>query len=176
MNNILNFLSDNDNIKTVISVLAFILSIINTFYLIFTQRPKIKVNFKEYTFSKNMPDTPFLLGVIIENKSRLSVSISKMNMSINNTKYEFSWIPIIICNTNLSQNNNTLDKVSVHSLTFPQHISPLSSCCGYFSMASKGKFNADELKKSKCKLEVFTSRGKKSFKIDFLTLENKLSR
>ncbi len=175
MNNIWKFLSNNDNITTIISVLAFVLSMINTFYLIFTQRPKIKVSFKEYTFLKNLPDKPFLLGVIIENKSRLSVSISKMNLSINDTKYEFSWIPIIICNTNLSQNNNTLDKVSVHSLTFPQHISPLNSCCGYFSMASKGIFNADELKKSKCKLEVFTSRGKKSFKIEFLNLENKLS-
>lgn len=119
MNNIWKFLSNNDNITTIISVLAFVLSMINTFYLIFTQRPKIKVSFKEYTFLKNLPDKPFLLGVIIENKSRLSVSISKMNLNINDTKYEFSWIPIIICNTNLSQNNNTLDKVSVHSLTFP---------------------------------------------------------
>ncbi len=176
MNNIWKFLSDNDNIKTVISVLAFILSVINTFYLFFTQRPKIKASFKEYTFLKNICDKPFLLGVIIENKSRLPVSISKMNLSVDNVKYEFSWIPIILYNSNLSQNDKVFEKTSVHSLTFPQHISSLGSCCGYFAIITKDQFDAYKLRDSKCILEVYTSRGKKSFKIDFSNLDNKLSR
>ena len=59
MNNICKFLSNNDNITTIISVLAFVLSMINTFYLIFTQRPKIKVSFKEYTFLKKFARQTF---------------------------------------------------------------------------------------------------------------------
>lgn len=176
MNNIWNFLSDTDNIKTIISVSAFILSVINTFYLFLTQRPKIRVNFKEYSFLNTLSDKPFLLGVIIDNKSRLPISISKMNLSVDNVKYEFSWIPIIIYTSDFSQNKKILEKASVHSLTFPQNINSLGSCCGYFTIITKGQFDSNKLKKSKCILEVFTSRGKKSFKIDFSNLDNKLSR
>lgn len=176
MNNIWKFLSDNDNITTVISMLAFILSVINTFYLIFTQRPKIKVGFKEYTFLNTLSDKPFLLGVIIDNNSRLSVSISKMNLIVDNEKHEFSWMPIIIYNSNLYQNNKIFEKASVHSLTFPQNISSLGSCCGYFAIITKGQFDSNKLRKSKCVLEVFTSRGRKKFKVDFSNLDNKLSR
>lgn len=177
MNNIWKFLSDTDNIKTLISTLAFILSLINTAYLIYTQRFKLNASFKEYTIVDSICDKPLILGTIIENYSRVPTSVSRMYLYINNKKYEFSWFPQIVFSSSFNdKSENKSSTADVWSLCFPQNISSLGSCCGYFVVRTEGKFNVDDLKKSNCRIEIHTNRGKRKFKIDFSTLDCKLSR
>jgi len=176
VNYIFDYLADNDNVKTFISVLAFILSVSNTAYLLITQRFNLKVLFKEYTIIDKIDDKPFILGLIIENKSRLPVSVSRMFLHINKEKFEFSWFPQIVFSSVLNQSEKTLSQSDTYSLCFPQNISSLGSCCGYFAIRSNNNFTIDDLKKSKCRIEIHSNRGKRSFKIDFSVLDCKLSK
>ena len=176
MNSIFNYFNDNDNIRTLTSVLALILSLSNTIYLIITQNFKIKVKFKEYVFIDKINDKPLILGVIIENQSRLPVSISRMFLHINRERFEFSWFPQLVFESNLHRNEKSLNESNIYSLCFPQNINSLCSCCGYFVVRSDSKFDVNDLKQSKCKIEIQSNRGKRKFKIDFSVLGYGLSR
>lgn len=171
-----DFFNNNDNIRTMTSVLAFILSLSNTIYLVFTQRFKIKVRFKEYVFINKIKDKPLILGMVIENPSRLPVSVSRMFLHVNKQKFEFSWFPQIIFESNLKQKENIIDKSNIYSLCFPQNINSLGSCCGYFALCSDNKFDINDIKQAKCKIEIHSNRGKRKFKIDFSFLDYGLSR
>lgn len=170
-----DYLNDNDNVKTLISVFAFILSFLNTAYLLCTQRFRIKISFKEYTIIENISDKPLILGTVIENLSRVPVSVSRMYLYVNNEKFEFSWFPQLIFASNLTQNGKKQSKANIYSSCFPQNISPLGSYCGYFAVISRDTFTVDDLKKAKCRIEIHSSRGKRRFKIDFSNLDCKLN-
>lgn len=175
MNYFFDYLNNNDNVKTLMTVLAFILSFLNTAYLLCTQKFKLKISFKDYTIIKSLSDKPLILGISIENLSRTPISVSKMYLYINNEKFEFSWFPLPVFTSSITQNGKKQNEIDVYSLYLPQNISSLGSCCGYFVVKSEGAFTIDDLISSKCSIEIHSSRGKRRFKIDFSVLENKLN-
>lgn len=64
--------------EAILSVLAFIISIINLIYLIFTNKKRISFKIENYTSEKVNNKILYIFNMEFMNKSRLSISINDL--------------------------------------------------------------------------------------------------
>lgn len=161
----MNFI-DNETLKTFISIMGFALSVFNLCYLLITNCFKIKFIAKSYTFCSNLDKHPIFFEFAIENHSRIPVSLSRMFLNVNGINYEFQWEKEEIGYSNRNQGERILASNSFYSIPLPQIISGMGIVGGFFFVDTDDELTEDIFLKSNVFVEVYTSRGKRKFKLD----------
>lgn len=151
--------------RTIISVLAFILSLSNSIWLYCVNRLKLHIVFKGVSIAKELEEKPLLANMAIENHSRLPISISRIVLYIDNVPFEFSWNTILIYNDKFTVDGKCVHNYNKRSVEIPLTISALGVVGGKFLIAPSNGMNEETLNSAKLKLQVFTNRGKKIFAI-----------
>lgn len=145
-----------ENITLIISLLGLILSISNTTYLFIVNRKSLKVTFKKY-IDCNPIDNSMFFNLIIENRSRTKISISRMFLVIDNLKLEFDAYPSPIFSRIDKTGKKVDSSITLYSQTLPKDIDGLCSIGGLFEIE---KFPFKEFYKvNSITLEIYTSRG-----------------
>ena len=161
----MNSFFSNDYVSTCISLAGFILSVINSLYLIAVNSFKIDLIQKSYAFCDTLDRHPVYFELAIENKSRIQVSISRMFLLVNNKKYEFQWEKERIGRTEFKCNGELIEGYSTYSLTLPQSIPGFGVIGGFFYVVTDSSINESDLKSADVKIEIHTNRGRKRFKV-----------
>ena len=73
--------------EAILSILAFIISIINLIYLIFTNKKRIPFKIENYTSEKVNNKILYIFNVEFMNKSRLSISINDLIFIDDTSEY-----------------------------------------------------------------------------------------
>ena len=154
-----------NQITFIIAVLSFILSVYNFLHSLFTNRANLKIIYKLHTVCNNLLDYPIIFNLVIENKSRLDISISRLFLKVNDCMYEFDSEPNWIGEKTRRTGNNITDKITLHSLVIPQTISGLGAIGGYFYVGTYKNFKFN--KSDQVTIIAHTNRGKFKYPINF---------
>ncbi len=162
----MNLLKSLD-LRTIISVLAFFLSLGNTLWLCCVNRLRLRVTFKAITQVDTLQDKPLLINMAIANRSRLSVSISRMILYIDGHAIDFSWNTIFVYTDQISVGHESVADYTKRSVEIPVTIPSLGIIGGKFliELNNPQEIQKDSLESASLKLEVHTNRGKRSFKL-----------
>ncbi len=169
MENFCKFLTF-DNITFTIAVVGFLLSLITFVKDVITNRSRLSINLDRATILSCRTNHPILFRMIVENKSRLPICISRMFLLCNGKKFEFEWIPERVFNATETKSKHTLDCNNRYSTGFPSIAQGLGAIGGFFFVYTDNDYTADDLTKYPVKLILNTNRGKKKF---FINLNEK---
>lgn len=145
-----------ENMTLIISLLGLILSISNTTYLFIVNRKNLKVTFKNYV-DCSRTDKSMFFNLIIENRSRTKISISRMFLIIDELKVEFDAYPAPVFWRTEKTGERIDSSITIYSQTIPKDIDGLCSVGGLFEIENfpfKEFYNSKSLM-----LEIYTSRG-----------------
>jgi hypothetical protein len=162
----------NDYVCTYIALAGFIISIVNSIYLVSVNSFKAALVQKSYAFCDNRNGHPAYFELAIENKSRIPMSVSRMFLIINNQKYEFQWETERIGHFAFKTNGKVTEEYSTYSLTLPQNISGMGAIGGFFFVPTDDLISRSDFINSQLWIEIHTNRGKKKFKIDLSKLSD----
>lgn len=146
-----------ETLTLLVSIFSLFLSLANTGYLIFINRKSINISYKKLYDCSEFNDKSMFFNFIIENKSRLKISISRVIFVLGNQKLEFSDFPVRVYNNTTTTGKTVTSSFDVYSKTFPQDIDGLSSIGGLFEIANfpfEDFYNSNSFS-----LEIYTSRG-----------------
>lgn len=151
--------------ETIISISAFILSLINTIYLLFSNKKHIDFVINSYSSYKVKNKTFYIFNIEIYNKSRLPISIT--NIIFNDIHNEFQVIksPRLILEKEKTQNSQIKLHQELHSAKFPININGLSSIQSFIVM-----YGSNDYKNLTSLIKVCTNRGKIKKHINFNNL------
>lgn len=155
----------NDQITFIIAVISFILSVYNFLYSLFINRSNLKIIYKSHIFCDNIPECPIIFNLILENKSRLDISISRLFLKVNDCIYEFDSEPNWIGEKTQRTGNKITDKITLHSLEIPQTIPGLGAVGGSFWVNTSNNFKFN--KSDQVTIITHTNRGKFKYTINF---------
>lgn len=146
-------------IGNIIGILGFIISIINFIYYFLIRRKKLNIRFetmatRKYFDSKNVA----IVKCIFENQSQLPISITRIQLIINNELYDCENLPVIAEKITRKQNNEVYDEDIIKTNSTPINLMALSAFSGYFAFA----IPKDTLSNSDKSLtfQICTNRGK----------------
>ena len=165
MNNLFDIVS-NDYIRTYIALAGFIISAVNSIYLISTNSFNINLVQKSYAFCEHVQNHPIYFEFAIENKSRLPVSISRMYLIVDKKKYEFQWEKERIGRHEFKAGNEVTEAYSTYSITMPQVIQGCGVVGGFFYVETEESLREKDFLNSEIIIEIHTNKGKKKFKTD----------
>ena len=86
--------------EAILSILAFIISIINLIYLIFTNKKRISFKIENYTSSKVNNKNFYMFNIEFMNKSRLSISINDLIFIDGENSYSIIKSPRLLAEKN----------------------------------------------------------------------------
>lgn len=150
-----------ENITFAIAVLSFTLSLWNFSKDIWNNRSKISLQCKSCTTGKIGSRNIIYFQFSIENKSRLSISISRMFFVVNDIQYEFNWIPELIFKGTHTTAQKVTDEEHIYSEKIPHTIDGLGVWGGFFSIITPCILSNQELLNSNTYILFFTNRGVK---------------
>lgn len=156
----------NDYIRTYIALAGFIISTVNSIYLIGTNSFNINLIQKSYAFCEREQCHPAYFEFSIENKSRLPVSISRIYLIVDNNKYEFQWEKQRIGRHEFRTGNEVTEAYSTYSITLPQVIQGCGVVGGFFYVETEESLIEKDFLNSEISVEIHTNKGKKKFKTD----------
>lgn len=138
------------NIAIVISVISLVLSLYNFFHSIYVERKKLTINLFCYEKIKFTDHLVYTFKTIIENNSRLPVSIT--NISLDNTNCEYSYDYIF--KKSQRHGNIVVNEDKFYGIQLPVNLSALMSisCLIRFNML-------DEIDFDNFTLKINTNRG-----------------
>ena len=113
--------------EAILSILAFIISIINLIYLIFTNKKRISFKIENYTSSKVNNKNFYMFNIEFMNKSRLSISINDLIFIDGENSYSIIKSPRLLAEKNTTRNREVIRHQEVHSTKFPINITGLTS-------------------------------------------------
>lgn len=154
-----------DNITLAIAIAGFLLSVINIVKDLILNRSKISINLDRATMLLYRSNHPILFRMIVENKSRLPICISRMFLVCNGKTFEFEWIPERVFNGTERQGEQVLDSNNQYSTSLPSVAQGLGAIGGFFFVYTDNDYTIDDLIRYPSKIIVNTNRGKKKFNI-----------
>lgn len=169
MNNLFEIVS-NDYVRTYVALAGFVISIINSIYIIAVNSFKMSLVQKSFAFCDNHIGHPAYFELTIENKSRIQMSISRMFLIINDVKYEFQWEKERIAHFEFKTGNVVTEEYSTYSLTLPQNIPGMGAIGGFFFVPTDDEISRRDFLNAEIWIEIHTNRGKKKFKVDLSKL------
>ncbi|MCO7137682.1 hypothetical protein NIF40_09110 [[Clostridium] leptum] len=116
-----------ENLVAIISGLAFILSLSSWIYTFITQRKKLSIRLVEAKSKNEMT----ILQVLIENRSRLPISITRIQLVINEESIDCVTTPEIVLETKTSQGKEVISRRDYYSMDMPINIGSLGAVGGY---------------------------------------------
>ena len=147
--------------EAILSVLAFIISIINLIYLIFTNKKRISFKIENYTSSKVNNKNFYMFNMEFMNKSRLSISINDLIFIDGENSYSIIKSPRLLAEKSTTRNREVIRHQEVHSTKFPINITGLTSEQKFIVMYGPEKFENEMIK-----IIIMTNRGKIKKKIN----------
>jgi hypothetical protein len=151
---------NKENISLFIAVAGLSLSIYSVIRQAYFSRAKLRITYRSHYCSET---TSF--NLIIENCSRLDISISKMALVINSRECDFLYSPKTVWATEIKSGGEVKSRKEIDSIIFPQTISGLGSIGGYFAIVLDSKTNKILGKPCEIVIKVFSNRGIFSFPI-----------
>lgn len=153
MEKIIEFFKNNFN--TILSILAFIISLINLIYLILTNKKNLTFNIRNYTLANVNKKHFYMFNVEFVNKSRLPISINEITILDNKNKYKIIKSPRLLAEKDTKRNKEIIRHQEVHSAKFPINITGLSSKQEFLVM-----YGPEKIVNEKTKIIINTNRGK----------------
>lgn len=147
----------------VLSICAFIISLINLIYLLITNRKKLDFNIVNFTICDVNIKHFYMFNVELINKSRLPISVNEIIIENNKEKYIIIKSPRMLVERDRKRNNITKHQ-EIHSAKFPINIAGLSSEQKFIVMYGPEKIND-----SSSKIIINTNRGRIIQKINLNT-------
>ncbi|MBP1546329.1 MAG: hypothetical protein J6A37_06995 [Oscillospiraceae bacterium] len=162
----------NDFVRTYAALAGFVISVINSIYLISVNSFKLSLIQKSFAFCDNHKGHPVYFELTIENKSRIPMSVSRMFLIINNQKYEFQWETERIGHFEFKTNGKVTEQYSTYSLTLPQNVSGMGAVGGFFFVPTDDSISRTDFLNSQLWIEIHSNRGRKKFKVDLAKLSD----
>ena len=97
--------------EAILSILAFIISIINLIYLIFTNKKRISFKIENYTSSKVNNKNFYMFNIEFMNKSRLSISINDLIFIDGENSYSIIKSPRLLAEKNTTRNMELIRRI-----------------------------------------------------------------
>lgn len=152
--------------KLLISIAALVLSLLSWIRIALSERKNLKIHIKSFSsFAKGVDygdgikhDT-FLnvFYVIIENKSRLSISITGVSLLYKEGIYPCKYSPVFVKSVANRQGSHVLSYREKYSLEFPVNIASLAGVNGYLLFESPQQLLPVDAKQAT--FQVSTTRG-----------------
>lgn len=158
MKEIVDFLKNN--YETILSVAAFILSLFNFIYLIYTNKKRLSFNMIHYTVARINNKFFYMFNIELINKSRLPIAVNEIIVKYNDSEYKIIKSPRLLSEKETKRNKEVVRRQEVHSAKFPVNILGLASEQKFLVMYGPEKMNGE------VDLFINTNRGKISKKVD----------
>ena len=153
--------------EAILSVLTFIISMINLIYLIFTNKKKIAFKIENYTSADVDSKNFYMFNMEFMNKSRLSISINDLIFVDRTDTYSIIKFPKLLAEKSTTRNKEVIRHQrhqEVHSTKFPINITGLTSEQRFIVMYGPEKFENEKIK-----IILLTNRGKINIR-DYATI------
>ena len=159
MKQLINFIINH--YSTILSVSAFLISLVNLIYLLITNKKKLKIYFINFTIGEVNNKHFYMFNIELINESRLPISINEISFENNKETYKVIKSPRILAEKDIEHNNKIIKHQEIHSAKFPINIAGLSSEQKFIVMYGPKKLND-----SFSKITISTNRGKITKKIN----------
>lgn len=147
--------------STILSILAFTISLINLIYLLVTNKKKLKINIVNFTIGNVNNKHFYMFNVELINKSRLPISVNEIIIEDSKEKYKFIKSPRMLAEKDRKRNNEIIKHQEIHSAKFPINIAGLSSEQKFIVM-----YGPEKIENDSSKVIINTNRGKVTKKIN----------
>lgn len=142
----------------IVGILGFLLSVINAVYFYVIRRKKLKIRFEEFGVCNYYSEQILKIRFCFQNLSQLPISITKIQLLVNNDVYDCTNSPVQIEEIIRKKNGVIYDTVTVNSVSVPVNLQPLTACGDYFAFPiSQGILSNSEKVLS---FRIYTNRGK----------------
>lgn len=143
-----------DNISLIIAIAGFVLSVFNIIRTEYFNKAKLKFTYRSHYCGQTVN-----FNFLIENCSRLDISISRMFLIAGNEEFEFRFLPKTVWSVTEQCGNTEVEKENIKSISLPQTIAGLGALGGYFSVQVSENV-MDVLKdEANIAIKVMTNRG-----------------
>lgn len=123
-------------IGCVTGILGFIISLINLVYFFLIRRKKLNIRFGIMSVSHYHTSNNLLkIQYSFENKSQLTISITRIQVLVNGKLYDCERLPVIIEQVTRKQGNQVYDCDFIKSNSVPINLLPLAAESGFFAFA-----------------------------------------
>lgn len=147
--------------STILSISAFIISLINLIYLLTTNKKKLKVNIANFTICNVNNKHFYMFNVELINESRLPISVNEIIFKDNKKEYKVIKSPRMLAEKDRKRNNEIIKHQEIHSAKFPINVVGLSSEQKFIVMYGPEKITNDN-----SKIIINTNRGKVTQKVN----------
>lgn len=145
-------------ITLIISVAGFILSAINAVYAYINRHRNIKVTMRNYTVATHYNNLQLInVYLRIENFSQLSISITRVRLVIDNSKFDVSIFPETVFTKVHTSGAEVTSREKLSSTTLPINILPLGGFAGFLSFPVP--VNSLSKDQKQLTFEISTNRG-----------------
>lgn len=151
---------ENNIVTTIVSIIALVLSIGNAIYIFVCNHKKIDLKLNSYTKNIVNGKYAYIFDILIENKSRLPISINSLKIIKEKKEITFNPNPKLISEITSRSGKTITDKASLYSTAFPINILGLNDNREFFELSN------NENLEGKCIIKILTNRGKVSKKIN----------
>lgn len=148
-----------DVIYKVVGVLGFLLSVINFALIIFQNHKSLNVRFGDagITQLSNHQDL-YKIAYIVENKSRLPISITRVQIQIAGKMYDCNRLPFVVDRSEYCIGNEVVDRTLVKSKVLPINLLGLSAESGFLAfLIPQGILSEND---KDLIVQIYTNRGK----------------
>lgn len=159
----INQISAYDKITLFIAIIGCLLSLYNFIKDIAMNRSRLSISFKKATLLKPYNGNPIVFRMMIENCSRLPISISRMFLSCEDAFIEFEWVPENIFHAETLQSGKIINSNTYSSVSFPINIPGLGAAGGFFNLYTYDTNIHTKFYNRHLELILHTNRGKKRF-------------
>ncbi len=149
-------------ISIIIAILAFVLSLGNAIYTYKCNHKNINLIINSYTRNYIKDKYIYIFDLLIENKSRLPISINSIKIVKGEKEYKININPTLLSEITSRTGKNITGVSKLFSATFPINISGLNDSREFIELSKNIDLSGD------CIIKLCTNRGiiKREFNID----------
>ena len=157
-NSCINFLT-KENITLAIAIIGLVISTINFIYFFAVRKKKLMINFGDIGIKNYIRNSNILLTHYrFDNCSQLSISITRIQLIINNIRYDCDIRKHIAEKMEYSKNKDVYHKIISETDVLPINLLPLASQSGFLGFViPPNSLSKDE---KALTFRICTNRGK----------------
>lgn len=126
------------NWNLIISIAALVLSLSSWVYILITNRKKVNLVVDRYIDTYVHPKCIYTFFVIIENCSRLPISISKISICSGKSEFPFETLSKRVLAQRETQGSKVIRENEIYSCKFPLNLPSLSSSREFLRLEIQG--------------------------------------
>lgn len=147
------------NLSQLLGIAGFVISLINLIYFFITHRKRLICYFGDYGIQPHIKDTQLLLiHYRIDNASQLPISVTRIRIVLNGSKYDCSTRKLLAEEQSYKKNAECLYEDVSTTDVLPVNLGSLASHSGFLGFVIPQDM---KLENDKClTFEICTNRGK----------------